>query len=253
VFDALADHGDADFECLRALLVWARDNPASGLRLRQLPVEGLHTKWVQQHHGLITDFAAALRNTNDSRDLLALLGLSTSPVRLRLRLLCPHLRSQAGGLGDIEAPLQELAALPITPSRLVIVENLDTGLALPDIDGGVALMKLGHAVRLVQQLPWLTHKVRSVYWGDIDTHGFAILDRARAALLHTESVLMDEATLQRFAHLCVAEPQPHPCDSVEHLTCAEQKTLVSLAQRRLEQERLPWPHALAQVRRALGV
>jgi hypothetical protein len=251
VFDALADHSDADFECLRALMTWAQDNPSSGLRLRQLPVAGLHTKWVQAHQGLITDLAATLRGQPATRDLLALLGLGTSSVRLRMRLLCPRLRDKVGGLGDVEAPLQELAALPIAPARVLIVENLETGLALPDIEGCVALMKLGHAVGLVQHLPWLKQAVRAVYWGDIDTHGFAILDKARAAVPQIESVLMDEATLRQFAPLCVPESQPHPCDSLQHLTAAEHAALQGLTQRRLEQERLPWPHALTEVLRAL--
>jgi hypothetical protein len=251
VFDALADHSDADFECLSALLTWAQDNPASGLRLRQLPVAGLHTKWVQAHHSLITDLVATLRGPPAARDLLALLGLGAPSVRLRVRLLCPRLRSQTGGLGDIEAPLQQLAALPIAPARVLIVENLETGLALPDVEGCVALMKLGHAVGLVQHLPWLSHAARTVYWGDIDTHGFAILSKARAVVPQIDSVLMDEATLQQFALLCVPESQPHPCDSLQHLTAAEHAALQGLAQRRLEQERLPWPHALAQVLRAL--
>lgn len=251
VFDALADHGDSDFHCLQALLTWAQDNPASGLRLRQLPVEGLHTKWVQEHRGLITDLVAALRGVSTERDLLALLGLSVPAVRLRMRLLCPELRRQTGGLGDIEAPLRELAALPIAPARVLIVENLETGLALPDIEGCVVLIKLGYAIGLAQQLRWLRQAARAVYWGDVDTHGFAILDLARAAMPHIESVLMDEATLQQFAHLCVPEPQPRLCDALAALTAAERSASNSLAQRRLEQERLPWPHALAQVLNAL--
>ena len=37
-----------------------------------------------------------------------------------------------------------------------------------------------------------------IYWGDIDTHGLVIFDRARAALPSVSSMLMDEETL--FAH-----------------------------------------------------
>lgn len=33
-----------------------------------------------------------------------------------------------------------------------------------------------------------------VYWGDIDTHGFAILDRLRAAVPAARSLLMDATT-----------------------------------------------------------
>ncbi|WP_086857067.1 Wadjet anti-phage system protein JetD domain-containing protein [Amycolatopsis lexingtonensis] len=34
-----------------------------------------------------------------------------------------------------------------------------------------------------------------VYWGDIDTHGFAILNRVRRSFECTGSMLMDRATL----------------------------------------------------------
>ena len=36
------------------------------------------------------------------------------------------------------------------------------------------------------------------YWGDIDTHGFAILDQLRAHFAHVESFLMDRAPLLAF-------------------------------------------------------
>ncbi|WP_418789559.1 Wadjet anti-phage system protein JetD domain-containing protein [Paenarthrobacter ilicis] len=34
-----------------------------------------------------------------------------------------------------------------------------------------------------------------LYWGDLDTHGFGILDQLRAVHPHVSSVLMDDATL----------------------------------------------------------
>lgn len=41
---------------------------------------------------------------------------------------------------------------------------------------------------------WLD-QCRLHYWGDIDTHGFGILDRLRGHFRHVESFLMDRATL----------------------------------------------------------
>ncbi len=260
VFDAMADDGDDDAARLLALLRWVRQHPDSRLRLRQLPVEGLHTKWVEERRGLMADLASAWQPGPAPRDLHALLGLTAAPVRLRMRLLCPQLRQQLGGLCDIEAPLHEVAALPIAPARALIVENLETGLALPDIEGCLALMKLGHAVGLIERLPWLHAPAspRVVYWGDIDSHGFAILNRARTALPRLESVLMDEATLLGWRHLCTQERQPHPATSLPELTAAERAVFEGLAQGRwghglrLEQERLPWPQAQEMVLRALA-
>ena len=52
-----------------------------------------------------------------------------------MRVLCPRLRSGLGGLGDIEAPLGELARVSLRPQAVLIVENQATGVALPDMDG----------------------------------------------------------------------------------------------------------------------
>ncbi|NOR71388.1 MAG: hypothetical protein GQ532_17115, partial [Methylomarinum sp.] len=43
------------------------------------------------------------------------------------------------------------------------------------------------------------------YWGDLDTHGFAILSRLRHYYPQVKSILMDEKTLEQFAHLSVYE------------------------------------------------
>ena len=61
-------------------------------------------------------------------------------------------------------------------------------------EDGVVIWGKGFEVDRVGRLPWLAD-VEVVYWGDIDTHGFAILDRLRAWLPQTRSVLMDRETL----------------------------------------------------------
>ncbi len=45
------------------------------------------------------------------------------------------------------------------------------------------------------------------YWGDIDTHGFAILDQLRSSFDHVESLLMDRRTLLAFEALWGVEEQ----------------------------------------------
>ena len=86
------------------------------------------------------------------------------------------MRGTLGGLRDIEVPVTELNGLAIAPRCAIIVENLETGLALPDIPDTVAFMRLGNAVSLLSSLTWL-RDCSMLYWGDIDTHGFVILNR----------------------------------------------------------------------------
>jgi hypothetical protein len=169
---------------------------------------------------------------------------------MRLRLLGDDLRHQVGGLCDIEAPVEELAALPIVPQLAFVIENLESGLALPALPGAVALMKLGHAVSLLRLLPWLGG-ARVVVWGDIDTHGFAILDRLRAVLPQAESMLMDRDTLLSHRALWVEEPRPYDGPGLARLRESELLAFDGLTGNlwgvnvRLEQERLPWPLVLS--------
>jgi hypothetical protein len=256
-FDVLADYLPADFERLVTLLAWLEANPDSGLYLRQLPVEGLDTKWLEKRTGLVAGLLRSLREvTVDDSDFHALCGLRKPPHRVRVRLLCPALRERVGGLCDIEAPIGELAALPIEPKAVVIVENLETGVALPDVPGTVAIMRLGNAVSVLEALRWLQGP-EIVYWGDIDTHGFAILDRARRVMPQLRSVLMDDATLVRHHPLWVQESSLCANVPFEKLTSEERRVYDNLragswGQRvRLEQERLDWATSMETLMQAL--
>lgn len=258
-FEVLADYGNEDFERLMSLLAWLESNPTSGLYLRQLPVEGLDTKWLEKRTGLVATLLRALRAAapDHEGDFHKLCGLRKPAHRARIRLLCPFMRTLVGGLCDIEAPVGELAKLPIAPKAVVIVENLETGLALPDLPGVAVVMRLGNAVSALRKLPWL-QEADAVYWGDIDTHGFAILDRARRAVPHLRSVLMDEATLHSHRALWVQEASQCPNVSLEALTAQEQSCYDHLrahtwGQRvRLEQERLGWRKAMETLTETLG-
>jgi hypothetical protein len=50
---------------------------------------------------------------------------------------------------------------------------------------------------MVIKTEWLS-RCHVYYWGDIDTHGFAILDQLRCRFDHAESFLMDRTTLLAF-------------------------------------------------------
>ncbi|MGB3071205.1 MAG: Wadjet anti-phage system protein JetD domain-containing protein [Ottowia sp.] len=257
-FDVLADYSAAEFERLMALLAWLDANPASGLYLRQLPVEGVDTKWLEKRTGLMAGLLRSLREVaGDDGDFHRLFGLMRPAHRVRIRVLCPVLRRAVGGLCDIEAPAGELASLAISPETVVIVENLETGLALPDLPGTVAIMRLGNAVSVLGLLPWL-HDAKVVYWGDIDTHGFAILDRARRAVPQLQSVLMDEATLLSHRPLWGQESTQCPNAPLDTLTAEERLVYDNLRAHtwgqcvRLEQERLGWAQAVEALALALA-
>lgn len=258
-FGELAKFSGEDFARLLKALAWFEANPASGYFLRQVPIEGLDTKWLghNRNASVLVELLALIRRSDAvERDLFAACGLRRTPPRMRVKLLCPVLRKVCGGLRDIEAPVEELANIPLAPSLVLIIENLETGIALPDVEGAVAIIGQGNAATQVAQLPWLKG-LNGLYWGDIDTHGLAILSRTRKALPRLRSVLMDEATLRANESLWGTEPTQHADAELSELNGEEKALFDALKSNRLgrslrlEQERIAWNEAMAALFQAI--
>jgi hypothetical protein len=248
-FNILADYDDVDFLSLSAILSWLCDNPRSGLYIRQVPVAGIDSKWLESRKSLVGELFAAIQgDTSEDRNFFRLCGFKPQPQLIRIRILDRDLQSRFNGLSDISAPLDEVASLGITPALIFIVENIQTAFAFNDLKSAVVLMGLGYGVDVLGKIPWL-HHTRCIYWGDIDTHGFAILNRARTYLPRLETVFMDEATLLGHRELWVEEKEQHASTELPLLTSAEQRLFQSLKNNiwghhvRLEQERICWDEA----------
>jgi hypothetical protein len=116
-------------------------------------------------------------------------------------------------------------------------------------------MGLGYGVDVLGKIPWL-HHARCMYWGDIDTHGFAILNRARSYLPNLETVLMDEATLLGHRELWVEEKDQNASAELSLLTGSELTLFRALKNNtwgkhvRLEQERIRWDEAWSVIQKA---
>ncbi len=250
LFGALADYEEGDFVRLTSMLTWLLAHPRSGLYPRQLPVAGIDSKWLENRRTVLAELAAGLLGREDGADFYALCGLKRPPALLRMRILDPALRAKVGGLGDISAPLADLAQLALPAATVLIVENLQTGLALEDAAGTVVFMALGYGVDQLAHIPWIA-EARCLYWGDIDTHGLAILHRARTHFPKLASVLMDEATLRRHAQLWTTEKVQHGATELPLLTREEAHVYRLLKDNalgnniRLEQERLEWQYLRA--------
>jgi len=246
LFNVLADYPDSDFDRLTTTLDWLERHPDSGLYLRQLPIPGLDTKWIEARTAVLGDLLCRITGRADiPGDFHTLCGLRRPPPRVRMRLLDPALRARVGGLGDLTVSIDDLERLDIAPRHVVIVENLQTGLALGELPGTVAFMALGYGVDLLARLAWL-RGAACIYWGDIDTHGFAILSLLRAKLTAMRSILMDETTLLSHRTLWSSEASQHAAEELPHLEPGEQALYRALKRHtlgpaiRLEQERISW-------------
>jgi hypothetical protein len=63
-------------------------------------------------------------------------------------------------------------------------------------------------VDLLASARWM-HDCNIFYWGDVDTHGFRMLDQLRARFPELQSLLMDRETLMTHHRSWGAEPMPY--------------------------------------------
>jgi hypothetical protein len=126
----------------------------------------------------------------------------------------------------------------------IVIENEISYLSIDVPEDGLVIWGKGFEVGSVGRLRWLT-EADVLYWGDIDTHGFAILDRLRAWLPLARSVLMDRETLLAYRDRWVIEDRPAK-SILTRLTSDERDLYSDLVSEgfgervRLEQERIGW-------------
>jgi hypothetical protein len=203
------DHASRWDEVL-AVLDWFTAHPRSGLYLRQLDIPGVDTKFIEARQALLSQLldlvlpeAAVDRDAVGARAFNERYGLRSELPLVRFRLLDPALYLH--GLSDLSLPPDQFASLQLPVRRAFITENRTNGLAFPDCPGGIVVFGLGYGLERLAEVDWL-RRVEVHYWGDIDTHGFGILNRLRANLPEARSFLMDRATLEAHRTLWGQEP-----------------------------------------------
>ena len=246
----LLDHAD-DWVRLLSVVSWFRNHPRPGIYARQIDVEGVHTKFIETHRRLLAELLDLVlpaehidQQAIGAQAFERRLGLLCKPALLRFRVLDQSLRVQ--GLEDVSTPIAQFARLDLPARRVFIVENEINGLAFPQAEASIILFGLGYGVDRLGLVPWLQDKA-IYYWGDLDTHGFAILDSLRAVFPNARSFLMDRQTLLSHRPLWVEEPEPSQVP-LSRLTEDENKVFEDLRfdrlghRVRLEQERIAFGH-----------
>lgn len=242
---------DAEFSRLVAVVLWLRDHCPADCYIRQIPVEGVDTKWLESNRGLTARFVAALTGQEfAANELMRRWNLKVPSMLIRLR----HAQTFVKGL---EA--EDFVALPASVIarqsvlRLCVVENLQTGLCIQVKDDIPIVCGMGMAVRALSEVPAFRN-AEIFYAGDLDQHGLHILAQLRSVCGNVRSVLMDIETLERYAALAVSDSTAPLDPPAEGLTEAELMLYERLHARRLrlEQERIPMDEVNAAFARALA-
>ena len=236
---------------LLAVVRWVMANPRPGVYLRQVDVPGVHSKFLDAHRGVLAELldlalppAAIDEACAGANRFAARYGFLEKPAVVRFRVLDPALRLLPADtpLPDVTLDTASFAALRLPVRRVFVTENEINFLAFPPVPGAIALFGVGYGFSALGQAAWLRDcAIR--YWGDIDTHGFAILDQLRGQLPHVESLLMDRETLMAHEAHWGQEPA-QVLQDLHRLTPAERALFDDLRdnrlrpQLRLEQERV---------------
>lgn len=230
-------------------------HPRPDCYLRQLDIPAVDTKFIECHRAILKSLldhllpAAAIHpevTGFSDHGFERRFGLRYEEPQIRFRLLDPLLAAEFAGASDITLTLSDFAKLDLLVDRIFITENKINGLAFPAVRNALVIFGLGYGVQLLKEVPWLG-ACQIYYWGDIDSHGFAILSQLRGYFPRTHSLLMDEVTLLTCRSLWGAEPAEtaHSAEQLPHLNEAEQQLYQRLKAHwqprlRLEQERIPF-------------
>ena len=252
LLSATDNYSDTDFDLLLRAADWFAANAGTQAGLftpRQVPVEGLHAKWLNTSQHLVRELAGL--------DDLGL--LPPHPARIHFTYLDPeHLAS--GGRRHDSASVGDSIDLPYAPQVVLISENKDTSVGFPPLLGGVAVEGDGRGAAAHASFEWIRDAPVLAYWGDMDADGLEILNEFRAAGVPAASLFMDIDAYEKWERYGTNVDQngkmlgPRTPRPVPHLTLAETELYAKLTShewtrfRRVEQERIPLRLAL----RALG-
>jgi hypothetical protein len=174
--------------------------PVTGMMIREIAIEGVHTKWLERNATLLLDLISppgtALPDGTPVAKLQHVLGLRAKDTRVNVVLRCPRLRSAAAGIEQFSATIGTLSSSHLDPRIVLIVENDQPGYTLTvDIPGLAVLHGLGDSATNLITLRWLQTADRFLYWGDIDRAGLQVVASLRRAGIPAQALLMDCTTL----------------------------------------------------------
>lgn len=241
-----------DFEILCEVADWFRRTPRAdraGLTPRQVPIEGVHAKWLNANQALVRTLAGI-----DDLDLAP-----AHPARIHFTYLDPDYLDTGGRQHDSYS-VGDVVALPYEPTVVLISENKDTAIGFPRTPGGIAVEGAGAGGGTIASISWIRDADLVVYWGDMDIDGLEILNDFRASGVTAASMFMDRHTYDDYCRygtnydrhgkpLNVRPPRvlPHlernELDLYTHLTSGSAPAL------RVEQERIPLGVAAAHLAR----
>jgi hypothetical protein len=200
------------WEKLIRVVHWIKANPIPGIYIRQMDITDVDTKFVEKYKKLLGEWLDVLLDPSEIftehtgvKGFEQRYGFLSKPLQIRFRLLDKDLYIQ--GLSDLTVRSDEFGSLEPAVETIFITENDVNGLAFPELKNAIVIFGRGYGFDSLKNAHWFRDK-KIFYWGDIDTHGFAILNQFRMLFPQTVSMLMDRETLTNHKKHWVSESAP---------------------------------------------
>jgi hypothetical protein len=242
---------NADWGLILQVVAWMKTRPAQKIYTRQIDLPGVDTKFIELHAGVLAELFELVTDRSieemptELTDFHAKFGFLREPPRVRFRVLDPAIRfAFLPNKPDVELDAESFAALQLPLKCVFVTENKTNFLAFPEFDGSIVVFGSGYGMRAFGLAQWV-HRLPLYYWGDIDTHGFAILSELRTVFPHAQSFLMDRETLFNHQNSWTRELAPVK-HSLKLLNPDEMALFMELQSGiphegiRLEQEKVPF-------------
>jgi len=223
---------------------------------RQVPLP-IGTKFIEDHAAILRELLDTVLGDRVNVEATVFeerFHLLVEPPQVRFRFLDHELQRRAGWpVSDCTVPLPAFASLDWNIDRVLIVENRDVFLCLPEVDRTIAIFGSGKAASLLPACTWMK-AVDLVYWGDCDEAGFGILSNLRGSFPQVRSLLMDYEAWARWKHLATTGRRDATARHT-HLTTSERTVLTETLKgpSMLEQERIPPGAAVEAIARAFDI
>ena len=220
----------AEWPRLLAVVGWMMEHPRPGIYLRQVDLPGIHSKFIETHRGVLAELLdlalpadAVDTHKTGIGQFPARYGFLEKPTRIRFRVLDPALAFVSGSVcPDATLDAHSFSQIDLDVRRVFITENETNFLAFPPVQNAIVIFGAGYGWDALACSQWLNNCAIH-YWGDIDTHGFGILNQLRTHFEHVTSFLMDKTTLEAHASFWGHEATPLRADL--HRLTAEESAL----------------------------
>jgi hypothetical protein len=225
---------------------WFINNPYPNCYLREIPAQP-HTKFIEENKPVIDQLLTRLIEPSmkvDGRTFEERFNLKVYERFVQIRLLDINSAALFNGIAHLGITLSDLSKLNLSCKKVFVLENksnysnIENFMTLPHMKDAIAIFGSGFSVGGLKSIGWLSEK-EIYYWGDIDTHGFLILNRLRKYFPHVQTFLMDKNLLMKYNDNW-SEGAETTQESLAHLTTDELDLFLYLKENnaRLEQEKI---------------